>query len=80
MAGVVESAVIGLPARRFRRVRDGDRGAGKGGRDRRGFYPRGADGPPGEIQMAETMVFVDDLPRNAMGKVQKNVLRQQYGK
>lgn len=24
------------------------------------------------------IVFVDDLPRNAMGKVQKNVLRQQY--
>jgi malonyl-CoA/methylmalonyl-CoA synthetase len=22
--------------------------------------------------------FVDDLPRNAMGKVQKNVLRQQF--
>jgi acyl-coenzyme A synthetase/AMP-(fatty) acid ligase len=22
-------------------------------------------------------VFVDDLPRNAMGKVQKNVLREQ---
>ena len=24
------------------------------------------------------IVFVDDLPRNAMGKVQKNVLRQMY--
>jgi len=24
--------------------------------------------------------FVDDLPRNAMGKVQKNVLREQFGK
>src|SRR4029079_7271006 len=25
------------------------------------------------------VVFVDDLPRNAMGKVQKNVLRETYG-
>jgi malonyl-CoA/methylmalonyl-CoA synthetase len=24
------------------------------------------------------IVFVDDLPRNAMGKVQKNLLRQRY--
>jgi malonyl-CoA/methylmalonyl-CoA synthetase len=23
-------------------------------------------------------VFVDDLPRNAMGKVQKNLLRERY--
>ena len=23
--------------------------------------------------------FVDDLPRNAMGKVQKNVLRERFG-
>ncbi|MGH6859860.1 MAG: malonate--CoA ligase, partial [Phyllobacterium sp.] len=25
------------------------------------------------------IIFVDDLPRNTMGKVQKNILRQQYG-
>jgi malonyl-CoA/methylmalonyl-CoA synthetase len=25
------------------------------------------------------IVFVDDLPRNAMGKVQKNLLRERYG-
>ena len=24
------------------------------------------------------ILFVDDLPRNAMGKVQKNLLRQQH--
>jgi malonyl-CoA/methylmalonyl-CoA synthetase len=24
------------------------------------------------------IVFVDELPRNAMGKVQKNVLRERY--
>ena len=25
------------------------------------------------------IIFVDDLPRNTMGKVQKNILREQYG-
>jgi malonyl-CoA/methylmalonyl-CoA synthetase len=25
------------------------------------------------------IVFVEDLPRNAMGKVQKNLLRERYG-
>ena len=25
------------------------------------------------------VLFVDDLPRNTMGKVQKNILRQTYG-
>ena len=25
------------------------------------------------------IVFVDELPRNAMGKVQKNLLRERYG-
>jgi malonyl-CoA/methylmalonyl-CoA synthetase len=25
------------------------------------------------------IIFVDDLPRNTMGKVQKNVLRERYG-
>jgi malonyl-CoA/methylmalonyl-CoA synthetase len=26
------------------------------------------------------VIFVDDLPRNTMGKVQKNVLRDTYAK
>jgi acyl-CoA synthetase (AMP-forming)/AMP-acid ligase II len=28
----------------------------------------------------ESVVFVDELPRNPMGKVLKRVLREQYGK
>jgi malonyl-CoA/methylmalonyl-CoA synthetase len=31
-------------------------------------------------KVPKRVVFVDDLPRNAMGKVQKNVLREQYSK
>ncbi len=26
------------------------------------------------------VVFVDEFPRNALGKIQKNLLREQYGK
>jgi len=29
------------------------------------------------FKVPKRVVFVDDLPRNAMGKVQKNVLREQ---
>jgi malonyl-CoA/methylmalonyl-CoA synthetase len=28
--------------------------------------------------MPKRVIFVDDLPRNTMGKVQKNVLRDTY--
>ncbi len=30
-----------------------------------------------QVQAAKRVLFVDDLPRNTMGKVQKNVLREQ---
>lgn len=32
------------------------------------------------FKVPKRVFFVDDLPRNAMGKVQKNVLREHYGK
>jgi malonyl-CoA/methylmalonyl-CoA synthetase len=31
-----------------------------------------------KFKLPKRVVFVDDLPRNTMGKVQKNVLRQQF--
>ncbi|MBX9632368.1 MAG: hypothetical protein K2X67_17750, partial [Burkholderiales bacterium] len=31
-------------------------------------------------KVPKRVVVVDDLPRNAMGKVQKNVLRERYGR
>jgi malonyl-CoA/methylmalonyl-CoA synthetase len=31
------------------------------------------------FKVPKRIFFTDDLPRNAMGKVQKNVLRKQYG-
>jgi malonyl-CoA/methylmalonyl-CoA synthetase len=79
LAGVTESAVVGVPHPDF--------GEGVVA------VVIGAKGePPDEAAMIaecrrqlapykspKRIVFVDDLPRNAMGKVQKNLLRDRYG-
>ena len=31
------------------------------------------------FKVAKQVHFVDELPRNTMGKVQKNILREQFG-
>ncbi len=36
------------------------------------------DGRIAKFKMPKRVIFVDDLPRNTMGKVQKNVLRDSY--
>ena len=33
-----------------------------------------------KFKLPKRVIFVPDLPRNTMGKVQKNVLRDEYGK
>jgi malonyl-CoA/methylmalonyl-CoA synthetase len=32
-----------------------------------------------KFKLPKRVIFVKELPRNAMGKVQKNVLRESYG-
>ena len=32
-----------------------------------------------KFKLPKRVIFVEDLPRNAMGKVQKNVLRENFG-
>jgi malonyl-CoA/methylmalonyl-CoA synthetase len=80
IAGVKESAVIGVPHKDFGEaliavvVRD----------------PAGLDVTENAVlqtvkaslanyKVPKKLVFVDELPRNAMGKVQKNVLRERFG-
>jgi malonyl-CoA/methylmalonyl-CoA synthetase len=78
MDGIVESAVVG--------VRDADFG------ERVIAAVKPADAPPAveEIiarlkerlagyKVPKQVHFVDELPRNVMGKVQKNILRERYG-
>jgi malonyl-CoA/methylmalonyl-CoA synthetase len=78
LPGVAESAVIGLPHADFGEgvtavvVPRKDAGLSEGAivaalRDRLANY-----------KIPKRVVFVDELPRNAMGKVQKNVLRERY--
>jgi len=77
--GVVESAVIGVPHADF----------GEGviaiAVVERGFDPIEQDmlatlrGRLANFKSPKRLFFVPQLPRNTMGKVQKNTLRQQYG-
>ncbi|MET0877357.1 MAG: malonyl-CoA synthase, partial [Tardiphaga sp.] len=38
------------------------------------------EGRLAKFKLPKRVILVDDLPRNTMGKVQKNVLRDTYGK
>jgi malonyl-CoA/methylmalonyl-CoA synthetase len=75
LPGVVESAVIGVPHKDF----------GEGvvavviGRGDEAAMIAEARRQLAAYKTPKRIVFVDDLPRNAMGKVQKNLLRQEYG-
>jgi malonyl-CoA/methylmalonyl-CoA synthetase len=74
--GVVESAVIGVPHADFGEavvgvvVRDGDV-------DEATIMTAIGEGLA-RFKLPKAIVFADELPRNTMGKVQKNVLRDSY--
>ncbi|AYH43560.1 malonyl-CoA synthase [Azoarcus sp. DN11] len=79
LPGVVESAVIGVPHPDFGEavtavvVRDRANGAAL----TEGSVIAAVKAQLANFKVPKSVVFVDDLPRNAMGKVQKNVLRDQ---
>ena len=78
--GVVESAVIGVPHADFGEgvtavvVRD------KGAAVDEAAVLGALEGQLAKFKMPKRVLFVDELPRNTMGKVQKNVLRDTYAK
>jgi malonyl-CoA/methylmalonyl-CoA synthetase len=80
LPGVVESAVIGVPHVDFGEgvtavvVKDS-----KAALDEQAVM-KALDGRLAKFKMPKKVIFVDDLPRNTMGKVQKNVLRDTYAK
>jgi malonyl-CoA/methylmalonyl-CoA synthetase len=80
MAGVIESAVIGVPHADFGEgvtaVVVCDKGAGI---DETSVL-QALDGRLAKFKMPKRVFVVDELPRNAMGKVQKNILRDTYSK
>jgi malonyl-CoA/methylmalonyl-CoA synthetase len=74
LPGVVESAVIGVPHPDF----------GEGvvavliGQGEEAAIVAQARAQLAAFKAPKRVVFVEDLPRNAMGKVQKNLLRERY--
>jgi malonyl-CoA/methylmalonyl-CoA synthetase len=78
LSGVLESAVIGLPHADFGEgvvaviVRE------KGAAIDEKAVMVGLDGRLARFKLPKRIFFVDELPRNTMGKVQKNVLRDSY--
>jgi malonyl-CoA/methylmalonyl-CoA synthetase len=74
LPGVAESAVIGVPHPDFG---EGVAAICTGAGDEAGIIAA-ARKQLAAYKAPKRVIFVPDLPRNAMGKVQKNVLREQY--
>jgi malonyl-CoA/methylmalonyl-CoA synthetase len=76
--GVVESAVVGVPHRDFGEgvtavvVKSADSALSE--KD----VQRVLEERLARYKLPKRVIFVDELPRNTMGKVQKNVLRDRY--
>ena len=78
MPGVIETAVIGVPHADFGEgvtavvVSDKLAALNEDG------VIAALEGRLAKFKMPKRVIFVDELPRNAMGKVQKNILRDTY--
>jgi malonyl-CoA/methylmalonyl-CoA synthetase len=78
LPGVVESAVIGLPHPDFGEGVTAVVVRKAGAKLDEREISRALDGRLAKFKLPKRIVFADNLPRNAMGKVQKNVLRSTY--
>ena len=76
--GVFESAVIGLPHKDFGEGVTAVVVPSKEAVINEEVILAALDGCLAKFKLPKRVVFVGDLPRNAMGKVQKNVLREQF--
>ena len=77
--GVLESAVIGLPHKDFGEGVTAVVVARDGATLDEGRVLAALDGRLAKFKLPKRVLFVDELPRNAMGKVQKAALRETYG-
>ena len=80
MPGVIESAVIGVPHADFGEGVTAVVVCNKGADVTEAGVLKALDGRLAKFKMPKRVFVVDELPRNAMGKVQKNILRDTYGK
>jgi malonyl-CoA/methylmalonyl-CoA synthetase len=78
MPGVIESAVIGVPHADFGEGVTAVLVCNKGADISEGSVLKALDGRLAKFKMPKRVFVVDELPRNTMGKVQKNILRETY--
>jgi malonyl-CoA/methylmalonyl-CoA synthetase len=78
MPGVIESAVIGVPHADFGEGVTAVLVCDKGAKVDETSVLKVLDGRLAKFKMPKRVFVVDELPRNAMGKVQKNILRDTY--
>ena len=78
MPGVIESAVIGVPHADFGEGVTAVVVCNKGAGVDEASVLKALDGRLAKFKMPKRVFVVDELPRNAMGKVQKNILRNTY--
>jgi malonyl-CoA/methylmalonyl-CoA synthetase len=80
LPGVTESAVVGLPHRDFGEGVTACVVAGEGAALTEKEVLDALAGRLAKFKHPKRVIFVDELPRNTMGKVQKNLLREKLGK
>jgi malonyl-CoA/methylmalonyl-CoA synthetase len=80
MPGVIESAVIGVPHADFGEGVTAVVVCSKDAKVDEASVLKALDGRLAKFKMPKRVIVVDELPRNAMGKVQKNILRDTYSK
>ena len=79
LPGVVESAVIGVPHPDFGEGVMAVVVPAKGSELEENDVVEALKSRLANYKLPKRVLFVDDLPRNTMGKVQKNLLRDAYG-
>jgi malonyl-CoA/methylmalonyl-CoA synthetase len=78
MPGVIESAVIGVPHADFGEGVTAILVCDKDAHVDETSVLKALDGRLAKFKMPKRVIVVEELPRNAMGKVQKNILRDTY--
>lgn len=78
LPGVIESAVVGVSHPDFGEGVTAVVVAAKGHALSEAGVLKALDSRLAKFKLPKRVFFVDDLPRNTMGKVQKNLLRDQY--